>query len=222
MNGWLVTGTDTGVGKTRISVALLRNLRQQGQAIVPMKPVASGAEMISGKLRNDDAVLLQQAYGESLPDDLLNPYCFAPAIAPHLAARQAGVEMELTVIRQAAEQLLLQHDRLLVEGAGGWAVPLGHDWGFAELARALNLEVILVVGIRLGCINHARLTEAAIAASGLHCAGWIANSIAPDPVIDPGSIDSLHQFLRAPCLAICQSGSQPDWTESGKSLLFNE
>ncbi len=198
--GFFITGTDTGVGKTLVSCALLYALRARGLRVVGMKPVASGCEPTPEGLRNADALALQAA--SSSPPDYatLNPYAFAPAIAPHLAARAASVEINFARIRGCQEELIRQADAVVVEGAGGWRVPLGPNGDMADLAATLGWPVILVVGMRLGCLNHALLSAAAIRARGLPLAGWVANTIDPDMAERAANEATLAQALPAPCL----------------------
>lgn len=194
-----VTGTDTGVGKTRISVALIQLLQQQGLTVAGMKPIASGCEETKDGLRNDDAVQLSQQANIDLPYDLINPYAFQAAIAPHIAAKQAGVEIDLNVIQQNYQQIQQQVDAVVVEGAGGWLVPLNKHQTMADLAVMLDIPVILVVGIRLGCINHALLTVKVIEATGLKLQGWVANH--PKASEQSGTVvDTLKQAISAPFL----------------------
>ena len=199
MTSVFVTGTDTGVGKTFISVALIELLQQQGLTVSGMKPIASGCEMTVEGLRNDDALKLSQQSNVDLPYDLINPYAFEPAIAPHIAAKQAGIEIELDKIQQNYTLIKQQADAVVVEGAGGWLVPLNNDQAMADLAVLLDLPIILVVDIRLGCINHALLTVKAIETTGLKLQGWVANHI---EVTEQASeiIQTLTQQIVAPCL----------------------
>ena len=175
--GLFVTGTDTGVGKTRAACALLRALRAAGVRAAGMKPVAAGID--EGALRNDDAIALAAADGLDLPERDRNPYAFAPAIAPHIAARDESAVIELSLIAAAWRRLAAVADAIVVEGAGGVRVPLGPALDVLDIARRLRLPVLLVVGVRLGCLNHALLSADAIAARGLTLAGWIANRIDP-------------------------------------------
>lgn len=177
LKGLFVTGTDTGVGKTQVSLGLMARLQQQGYKVQGMKPVASGCEKTVDGLRNEDALLLQQQSNSLQPYDTINPYAFAPAIAPHLAASEVGVRIDIQNIHQRAQELQQSSDQLIVEGAGGWLVPLNAEQTMADLARALRLPVVLVVGMRLGCINHALLTAESIRASGCELFGWVANHI---------------------------------------------
>lgn len=198
--GFFITGTDTDVGKTRCTLGMMAWLQQQGSSVVAMKPVASGCEATPEGLRNEDALLLQAQGSLQVDYSLINPYPFAPAIAPHLAAAKAGMQIEIPTILDAFRLLSSQADYTLVEGVGGWRVPLNEEESVADLARALGLPVLLVVGVRLGCINHALLSAEAIRASGLKLAGWIANSVAPDMAAPEQNIQAIEQRLGAPLL----------------------
>jgi len=183
MNRWpparacFVTGTDTEVGKTRISAALLHWCAQQGWRSAGLKPVAAGTELIHGQRANEDVRTLRAAASLPLSDAEICPFQFEAACAPHIAARLEGRAIERGVILQAARDLAARADALVVEGVGGFCVPLGPDWDTADLAQDLGLPVVLVVGLRLGCINHALLTAEAVRARGLRLAGWIGNAI---------------------------------------------
>lgn len=189
--GYFVTGTDTGVGKTTVSCALLRAFAAQGHKVIGMKPIAAGVE--NGKWLDVEQLLA--ASNVNVTRQQINPYAFDPPISPHLAAQQAGREIDLTVIQQAYQTLSTQADRVVVEGAGGFLVPLNAQQTGVDLARALNLPVILVVGMRLGCLNHALLTTQAIKASGLTLAGWVANCIDPQMLAVAENIATLEQRL---------------------------
>jgi dethiobiotin synthetase len=205
--GFFVTGTDTGVGKTSIAVALLRALVEAGVRSAGMKPVASGCELRDGALVNEDALALIAAGNLPVAYEDVNPYAFAPAIAPHVAARQAGVIIDRARIRASYLRLAARADCVVVEGAGGWLVPVGPNATLADVALDLALPVILVVGMRLGCINHALLTAQAIAASGLTLAGWVAND--PGPVMPEraASLAAIAERVAAPRLADVPSGA---------------
>ncbi|PPU21195.1 dethiobiotin synthase [Xanthomonas arboricola] len=194
-----VTGTDTGIGKTMASTALLHALRRQGHTAVGMKPVASGCEHTPQGWRNEDALALQAASAPQPDYATLNPYALPAPLAPELAAADVGVSLSLEPIAQAFAQLRAQAEVVVVEGVGGWAAPLSADLDQADLVRALKLPVVMVVGIRLGCINHARLTAAAIAADGLDCIGWIANEVDPQMERVEENIGMLRQRLAMPC-----------------------
>ena len=201
MRGAFVTGTDTGVGKTLVARAMLRALARAGLKTVGMKPVASGSVTTSEGLRNDDALQLQAAANRARPYALVNPYAFTPPIAPHLAAAEAGVVISLPKILESFRQLCAGADAVVVEGVGGWQVPLADGLGVPELARALGLPVILVVGLRLGCLNHALLSARAIRADGLRLAGWVANSIDPGFERRSENLATLERSINAPLLA---------------------
>jgi dethiobiotin synthetase len=201
-----VTGTDTGVGKTLVSRALLHRLRSAGYSAAGFKPVASGAERTADGLRNDDARLLLAASTPGLSYAEGNPYCFEPAIAPHLAAREAGVEIELEALSRAHARLAARHDWVVVEGAGGWQVPLNARHTFADWVAGQGWPVILVVGMRLGCLSHALLSAEAIARRA-PLLGWVANVLPPAPERLRDNIDTLCARLDAPLLATVPSGA---------------
>ncbi len=202
MKGLFVTGTDTDCGKTRVALALIGALRARGLRVAPFKPVAAGARRTPEGPRNADAEALIRAAGGDWPYAEVNPYCFEPAVAPHLAAAEAGVEIALPGILDAAHALSQRADLLLVEGAGGWRVPLGPELDMQGLALALDLPVVLVVGLRLGCINHALLSAQAVRASGASLAGWIGSVLAPDMPRLQDNLRTLRQLLPAPCLGV--------------------
>lgn len=191
--GVFVTGTDTGVGKTVVAVALVRALARQGARVAGMKPVAAGIE--PGEACNADVAALAAADGLPLPLLDRNPYGFLPAIAPHLAAHEAGVKIDIGVIVAACARLREHADFIVVEGAGGTLVPLDADHDMLDLAAALELPVLLVVGLRLGCINHALLSAQAIAARGLPLAGWIANAMTASMPHGQANIDTIAARL---------------------------
>lgn len=198
---FFVTGTDTDVGKTTIASGLLRAARLAGLSTAAVKPVASGCEAGADGLRNSDALALLAECSLPLSYAEVNPFAFAPAIAPHLAAREAGVELKVEALAAAVQAVLAQQaDFTLVEGAGGWRVPLGEQATLADLPVALDLPVILVVGVRLGCINHALLTAEAIARDGLRLAGWVANVLDPQTSRLDDNLRTLTERLAAPCL----------------------
>jgi dethiobiotin synthetase len=198
MRGFFVTGTDTGIGKTRVSAGLLRALTKSGLKTVGMKPIASGAEMTAEGLRNEDALALQKAASLKRDYALVNPYCFAPPIAPHIAALDAQVEIVLDPILTAYAELCRGADAVVVEGVGGWQVPLSPVLELPDLAREFDLPVVLVVGLRLGCLNHAQLTARAIRADGLELAGWVANAVDPDFQRPEANLATLAAELQAP------------------------
>jgi len=192
-----VTGTDTGVGKTLVASALVCALGQRGLRVVGMKPVASGALWRDGAWRNEDVEQLAAAANVTMGRDLICPYLLAPALAPHLAAELSGVRIELPTILRAYEALSAKSDAVIVEGVGGFRVPLGQTFDTADLARELQLPIVLVVGLRLGCLNHAALTAEAIAARGLHLAGWVANTVDPHMDEIARNVETLRALLPA-------------------------
>ncbi|WP_047553271.1 dethiobiotin synthase [Methylotenera sp. G11] len=216
---YFVTGTDTNVGKTYISQALIRHFVHAGNKTAGMKPIASGCEISrhgiwQGQLVNEDALALYEAGNVKPALDLMNPYRFSPAIAPHIAAQQAGVQIDIDVISSAYRQLAAIADVVVVEGAGGFFVPLNDSETIADLAVKLNLPLVLVVGMRLGCINHALLTVEAIKARGLKLAGWVANHIDPEMPMFEENLASLQQRIDAPCLSVVS------WQGDAKDFNF--
>ena len=199
MKGLFVTGTDTGVGKTRVAVALIHALRAQNLRVAAMKPVSAGSA--PGGL-NEDVVALLQAANVAADVRDVNPYAFVPAIAPHIAAQQAGVRIELAVIAAAYSRLAAAADVVVVEGAGGWRVPLNEREDMADLAQRLGLPVVLVVGLRLGCLNHALLTAESIAHRQLPWAGWVGNHVDPALAYPAENVAALHARLPGPCLGV--------------------
>ena len=204
---FFVTGTDTGVGKTLISCALLHSFAARGQRVIGMKPVAAGREADG---QNDDVVALQLAGNVEADVALINPFCFASPIAPHLAARQENVTIDLQRIIDSFAALRQLADVVIVEGAGGFIVPLNDTEDSADLAVRLGLPIILVVGMRLGCLNHALLTVQAIAARGLTLAGWVANCTEAEMAMREDNISALRQRIAAPLLGIVPYQTQPD------------
>lgn len=198
--GFFITGTDTDIGKTVVALALIQALQQQGYTVSAFKPVSAGCQCTAQGLRNDDAVLLQHASSVSLPYDIINPYAFEPPVAPHIAAAQSGVQMDFLKIQDCYNQIASQNDFVIVEGAGGWMVPINDNQTMADLALMLGLPVILVVGIRLGCLNHALLTANAIETSGNQLASWVANNINTTTNNAEENINSLRKRISAPLL----------------------
>ena len=203
---WFVTGTDTGIGKTHVSCALLRGSAARGLRAAAMKPVAAGADRVDGRWLNEDTARLMTAANVDAPVELVTPYCLSEPIAPHVAAREAGVEIDFGVLQKAFDTLRARCDRLFVEGAGGLLVPTGPDRDFADLAAALGLPVILVVGMRLGCINHALLTTLAIRERGLTLAGWVANRVDPHMLRFEDNLETLRARIDAPLIAVVGHG----------------
>jgi dethiobiotin synthetase len=205
-HAWFIAGTDTEIGKTFSATALLYALKNAGIRAVGMKPVAAGTGA-DGK--NDDIESLAAASGVDAPRALVAPYLFLPAIAPHIAASEAGRAIEIEKIVEAFDALSKMAEAVVVEGVGGFRVPLGPEIDTRDLARALGLPVILVVGMRLGCINHALLTCESIAAAGLPLAGWIANRIDPDMPRFEENLDALKTRIAPPLLGVIPARSTP-------------
>lgn len=205
--GVFITGTDTGIGKTVVACALVSALSERGLSVQAMKPIASGCERTPQGLRNEDALALQALTGADY--QLVNPIAFEPAIAPHLAAEECGRPIDLDAIATAYRRLAAGAGWMVVEGAGGWRVPLDATRTMADLARALALPAVLVVGMRLGCISHALLSAEAIAADGVPLLGWVANVIDDaDPRV-PAQIETLRRRLPAPLLGTIPRLSNP-------------
>lgn len=195
-----VTGTDTEIGKTLISSAMLHALCQTGVKAAGMKPVAAGAEERDGVWHNDDVDQLNAASNVQLDPEIITPYLWQEPIAPHIAAQRAGVQMFSSSILQAYSRMRQACDALVVEGVGGFCVPLSDYFDTADLARELGLPVVMVVGLRLGCINHALLTAQAVSAQGLELAGWVANTVDADMPYVQENIDTLRRRLAVPLL----------------------
>lgn len=200
---YFIIGTDTNVGKTYVASLLIQQFVAAGYQTVGMKPIASGCVFdAKGELINDDVQALNVASNVSAPLNLINPYHFSPAIAPHIAAELAGISMQIEVIQQAYAQLTKLAEVVIVEGAGGFFVPINATQTLADVAVQLQIPIILVIGIKLGCINHALLTVDAIQARGLILAGWVANQIEPEMPMFEENLSSLTQRIAAPCLGV--------------------
>lgn len=208
MRDFLVTGTDTGIGKTFVACALLHSARALGLTAVGMKPVAAGVQEIDGQ--NEDAARLRAASSFDPGAALCNPYCLGQPVAPHIAAAEEGVEIDRSRILTAFASLKARANVVVVEGVGGFRVPLGPTYDTADLAVDLGLPVVLVVGMRLGCINHALLTAEAIAARRLVFAGWIANRIDPQMLRFEENLATLAQRLPGPLLGVVPHSASQD------------
>ena len=200
MQGFFITGTDTEVGKTWISLGIVEALKQQNKKVGVMKPVSAGCEKTDDGLRNEDALLLQQQSNVELDYETVNPYAFEPAIAPHIAAASEGVRIDIEKLYQHFQTIHQQSDCVVVEGAGGWQVPLNDFQTMADLAKTFELPVILVVGMRLGCLNHALLSVESIRSSNLPLAGWVANQVSAEMNCLDENIQTLQQMIDAPML----------------------
>ncbi|WP_223668622.1 dethiobiotin synthase [Kangiella shandongensis] len=204
-----VTGTDTEIGKTFISAALLRALAEKGCKVAGLKPIASDAQPVQGVMQNDDALQLQKAANLELTYDDVNPFCFEPAIAPHIAADLAGVALSVERLQQSVV-FPEQAELVLTEGAGGWLTPLNHKETYADWVEQSGHEVLLVVGMKLGCLNHAMLTVRDIERRGLKLVGWVANFAQGKMNMAEDNIQWLKSNIGAPCLGIVpqQNASQ--------------
>jgi len=198
--GYFITGTDTNVGKTWATIALMRYFKGQGKTVAGMKPVAAGCLMVDGRLKNEDALLIQENASWQIDYDLINPYAYELPVSPHIAG--VGNPVRLDVLAAQFELLKTLADIVIVEGAGGWYAPLNERESISDLAKALALPVIMVVAIRLGCINHARLTYQAVKQSGVKCAGWIAVCTDPDLLSRDENIQAIKTAVDAPLLAV--------------------
>ncbi|MEZ5459050.1 MAG: dethiobiotin synthase [Steroidobacteraceae bacterium] len=207
--GVFVTGTDTEIGKTWVSVGLVEAMAATGQRVGVMKPVAAGATATVAGWRNDDALTLQRAAQSAHPYEWINPYCLRQPVSPHIAAKIDGVTIDLEHLYARFRDIAADSDWLLVEGAGGWLAPLTDALSMSDLAVRLGLPVLLVVGMRLGCLNHAQLTWQAMAASGAPRAGWIANVVAADVAELDAQIDTLSRRLD------CEPLARIGWREQG-------
>ena len=192
---FFVTGTDTGVGKTYVACKLIRDYVAQGHRVIGMKPVAAGSDLVNGQWVNDDVLKLEEASNVKAPRELINPYSFKEAVAPHIAAEKVGIEIKIDVIKQAFQALSKLADIVIVEGAGGFLVPLNDQQSMADLPTALDIPVILVVGMKLGCINHSLLTVEAIKARGLKLHGWVANQIEPEMAFYDENITTIAEKI---------------------------
>ena len=200
---YFITGTDTDSGKTLVSAALLHKAKLEGLKSLGLKPIAAGAEEVDGKLKNGDALLLMQHSEVKLPYDQVNPVVFAPPIAPHIAAEQEGRHVTVKQLEGFVRgALMTPADIRVIEGAGGWLVPVNRREPLSLLAKNLKCDVILVVGMKLGCINHAMLTMAAIARDGLNVVGWVASHVDQAMLNFDENIDTLKQIIPAPCLGV--------------------
>lgn len=213
-----VTGTDTGVGKTRVAAGLCRAYGARGLRVAAMKPVASGSVRGPHGLRNEDALELRRAMTVRATYAEVNPYAFEPPIAPHIAAAEAGTTIDFERLEAAYRRLHARSDVVVVEGAGGWLAPLDPSRGFADLAAAWGLEVVIVVGLRLGCLNHALLTAESVARRGLRIAGWIGNAIDPGFERRRENLATLRARLPAPCLGLLPYAPIADWRAIAESL----
>lgn len=218
--GYFITGTDTDIGKTWCSATLMQYFKGRGQTVVGMKPVASGCHWVDGQLRNQDALILQEHATNFIPYDLVNPYAFEQPVSPHIASIDNGKNIEIPVIKASFDALKDRADIVIVEAVGGWMAPLNSTEDVSDLAVALQLPVILVVGIRLGCINHAKLTYNAIRSKGLVCAGWIASCVIEDMPAKQLNIDTIEENIDAPLIGELPYSKTPDFSRFAKFIDF--
>lgn len=212
MKGIFITGTDTDCGKTEISLGLMAAWQKRGLRVLAMKPVATGCRPGPAGPRNEDALRLLDQGSSEAPYGLVNPYAFEPPIAPHIAAGQAGVEIEIAPIANAFRALAAESDRVVVEGVGGWRVPLSTSLYVSDIPRGLDLPVLLVVGMKLGCLNHALLTMESIRAQGHQLAGWVANGIDPKMQASDANLATLAALMGTPCIGVVPwlDGPEPE------------
>jgi dethiobiotin synthetase len=216
--GLFITGTDTGVGKTVIACALVRALRAQGARVAVLKPVASGSVRTAEGLRNADALALQHAAGwEDVSYADVNPYCFEPPVSPHIAAKEANIEIDTGMIRRKFDALTAAWDWVIVEGAGGWFAPISEHRTMADLAWSLSVPALMVVGLKLGCLNHAQLTRLGIESQGVSLMGWIANGIDPAMARSAENLAALERLLGEPPLAVV-----PHTSEAGAAAALTD
>ena len=222
MKEFFITGTDTDAGKTHVTSLLLKLLAQHKKQAIGFKPLASGCEMAFDQLVNADALILMESATVSAKYDIINPFAFAPAIAPHIAAEQAGVTITADKLSSAYKNVKQQGaDYILTEGAGGWALPISNTDYLYNWVKAEQLPVILVVGIKLGCLNHALLTTAHMQSMGINCIGWIANQVDPNMDEYQANLDSLKLRLPFPILAISPYSEQTPKLQIYKTPLEN-
>lgn len=215
-----VTGTDTEIGKTLVAAALVHGLASQGVAVAAMKPVAAGTERVGGRYCNDDVEILLAQVNTAMAPEWVVPYLFDEPIAPHIAARNAGVTMTSGTILDAFAHIRSRAQAVVVEGAGGFCVPISDTEDLADVAQALALPVVLVVGMRLGCISHAVLTAQAVQVRGLHLAGWVANTVDPAMPYLAENIQTLEARLPAPYLGCIPRLADPDPAQAATFLDF--
>lgn len=200
MKGLFITGTDTDIGKTRITEALIHAFVARGERVAGLKPIAAGCRRTPVGLRNDDALTMMRQANVELPYETVNPYAFEPPIAPHIAAAEVGVEMDPDVIQGVVQAVGEQADRVIVEGVGGWQVPIDDFVNTADLAELLGLPVILVIGLRVGALNHALLSAEAIYARGVPIGGWLVNVVDPEMTHVAENIETLQRQIAFPYL----------------------
>ncbi|AZL16079.1 dethiobiotin synthase [Rickettsiales endosymbiont of Stachyamoeba lipophora] len=208
---FFITGTDTNIGKTYISIGLIKKFQQSGFRTLGLKPIASGGKIIDGKIYNEDALCLQKHSSKNLDYDLINPFCFLPPISPNIAAERVKLKLTVEDIYQKIYPTINgNYEVYIVEGVGGWKVPLNDQETLADLVYKLNIPIILVIGIRLGCINHSILTYESILNKNLMLKGWVANCLGPTNLENDANIETLKQYIKAPCLGVVGLNQQPE------------
>ena len=219
MSHWFIAGTDTEIGKTHAACALIAALTRQGRKVAAMKPIAAGVDTDG---HNEDVERLRAVANVDIPREWMTPYLFAPPIAPHLAAAEVGVRIEISTIVAAFHQVASRADDVVIEGVGGFRVPLNDAEDTADLAVALGLPVILVVGLRLGCLSHALLSAEAITRRGLNLAGWIGNHIDPGMARQEANILALKQRIAAPCIGVLPFAPDAGIIEAAQQIHVQE
>lgn len=221
-HGFFITGTDTGVGKTVVTAGLLKHFKNQGYSTAALKPLATGGINTPDGWRNEDVMAIHAECSLPLTDQEINPFSFVPAIAPEIAAKEVGVTLTVEKTTQACEPIFNKNaDITIVEGVGGWMVPISEDETMADFALSLKLPVIVVIGMRLGCINHALLTRAAVLERKLLIAGWVANCIEPNMPYLKENIETLKKQFEEPLLGVVPFMSEPDMATVAKSLSLS-
>ncbi len=220
---YFVCGTDTGIGKTLVAASLLKAASNEGLRTIGLKPVAAGCEKTDAGFRNEDALILAETASEKLPYEQVNPLALEAAVSPHLAALKAGKMVNVDrLVGYCRGAMMKSHDFCVVEGAGGWRVPVSPRESMSDLAKSLGLPVILVVGVRLGCLNHALLTAEAIQRDGLQIAGWVANRLDPNMAMIDENVETLIRELRAPLIGQIPHMSETDILQTSQLLDINK
>lgn len=219
--GFFITGTDTDVGKTTCALGLMAAFKNAGLTVAAMKPVSAGCEQTSQGLRNEDALHLMQKASVEIPYETVNPYAFEPAIAPHIAAEEQNVKIEIDTIKRMYQEIAAQVDIVVVEGAGGWLVPINETETMADINQVLELDVIQVIGLRLGCLNHALLTAESITTHGCTQAGWIANTLTQEMPNQIKNLETLHQRLNGEFLGLVPTLINPEASSISRHISIN-
>lgn len=224
MNGYFITSTDTNAGKTTVSICLMKHFKSLGNTVACMKPVSAGCVATPAGLRNDDALQLMRESSVDIAYERINPFAFEPPIAPHIAAQQSHTIIDLETIKDSYSQIANSADIVIVEGAGGWMVPINESQTMEDVAAGLSLPVILVVGMRLGCLNHALLTASRILDKNLSLVGWVANHVDENMLQQAENIETLKKRIQAPYLGSVAHNSYLEnfritFSDAGKSVI---